>query len=488
VCVSRRNIKYVHLVVINTLIPYHGRGAFAATLLGVFITISCALLYLSLGAHVVQACNYIVGSSTLIICLVLFVLLSKANFSSTGVFSLASAFFVGLGTIYSVTIDSHISLVSLLWTSIFFSAASYLAVAVSVFLSPSTEAPSCSAALHVARTPKDQDMQMLFHVGLVGFLLSGLALIILKPDWELTLTEQAGSFSPLWSGLWTVSLLILVYHATITLNTYFTRIFACALLFLANYAVAFQGFGRLQLVALALAMCAVALFNVGGPKTARRAAAGVVASAVPFLWLASYIGQTRGVGSSDVGLTMGDLSKGSGLESVLLLLSDFNKLLDDTYRIPASTVLPAWGWTYWTSAIWFVPRSLWPEKPIGFGSELAFLLLPQYAVWGHTMVVTCFGELFYNFGWPGVIFGSAFIGWVLSRIDHMGLNVWQRRQGTPARAFSAITYALLVSGMVDFVWGGSGTFANREGTSLLVLAVVVVGFALSRKALQSWRL
>lgn len=119
---------------------------------------------------------------------------------------------------------------------------------------------------------------------------------------------------------------------------------------------------------------------------------------------------------------------------------------------------------------------LWSDKPLGFGAELAYLLMPEYAIWGHTMLVTVFGEMFYNFGWAGLLIACVIVGWLLSKIDCLLIRIRRLSLGTPNHAFLSVAYALLVSGMVNFVWGGSGTFANREGTSLLALGLFVVGF------------
>jgi len=70
------------------------------------------------------------------------------------------------------------------------------------------------------------------------------------------------------------------------------------------------------------------------------------------------------------------------------------------------------GRTLLVTVLGFIPRAVWPEKPIGIGKELTrYLLGPLYKEGGGWSVApTVLGDFYINFGWLGVIVGGFVLG------------------------------------------------------------------------------
>lgn len=70
-------------------------------------------------------------------------------------------------------------------------------------------------------------------------------------------------------------------------------------------------------------------------------------------------------------------------------------------------------------AFFFVPRSIWPNKPIGSGSMVS----ARYGFPNHNVATPLPGEGMVNFGWPGVVFMACLFGLGLGVVD---ATYWRR--------------------------------------------------------------
>lgn len=129
------------------------------------------------------------------------------------------------------------------------------------------------------------------------------------------------------------------------------------------------------------------------------------------------------------------------------------------------------GETFWATAVAWVPRTFWPEKPFGFGFELTLLLEPELAPYGHSMVATVFGEWFYNFGWSGFVFLVFMIGLSVRWIDRARAGFLRRRAVRRHDLLLVVLMTVLVASMLHLVWSGTHTLIAR----LMLPGAVLVG-------------
>lgn len=79
-----------------------------------------------------------------------------------------------------------------------------------------------------------------------------------------------------------------------------------------------------------------------------------------------------------------------------------------------------YGWTYYVELINPIPRFLWQEKPLGFGVEFAAWQGYDALKGGPTLSPGIIGEMYVNFGLPGIIFLSMLGGVVCRAWDRLG--------------------------------------------------------------------
>jgi len=72
------------------------------------------------------------------------------------------------------------------------------------------------------------------------------------------------------------------------------------------------------------------------------------------------------------------------------------------------------GSTLLVTVFGFIPRAIWPEKPVGIGKELTrYYVGPYYEpTEGYSVTATLPADFYLNFGWPGVLLGGFLLGLV----------------------------------------------------------------------------
>jgi hypothetical protein len=103
-----------------------------------------------------------------------------------------------------------------------------------------------------------------------------------------------------------------------------------------------------------------------------------------------------------------------------------------------------WGYQLLGNILFFVPRSLWPGKPIGSGAFLANETQLEYS----NISMNYLAEGYINFGIFGSFIFIAFAGWFLSRLDCRARFGWIGLSGTER------VFYLLAIGLVFFVMRG----------------------------------
>jgi oligosaccharide repeat unit polymerase len=137
-----------------------------------------------------------------------------------------------------------------------------------------------------------------------------------------------------------------------------------------------------------------------------------------------------------------------------------------------------WGYTYYVQAINPIPRFLWTSKPIeDAGLQLA--VLQKAVVDGEpklTIAPGLIGEMYWNFGIPGIAILSALLGMILRWWDAVGI---QARQSLPL-------YTVFASGLyVVFATGRSVNLSTAYGLLSLYATVKVLCWWKAREATGS---
>lgn len=232
-----------------------------------------------------------------------------------------------------------------------------------------------------------------------------------------------------------------------------------ALAVAALYALlAFDGGGRLVLASLLIALAAFMSWD-GARLTLKLAA---LATVIPALII---FGAMRRDMVAEAGYT----ASAGGLGSVVGPIDTFAELVEHD-RDGRSRERP-YGETFAVAALAQVPRTLWSEKPVGFGAKLTEELRPQLVPSGHSMAALHAGEWYYNFGWIGLILMVPAVGLSVGYLDRAVARRLTERPGTFAGALVA---PLVVSGMADLLWGGPFAFSARTVTRLMVVATAVL--------------
>jgi hypothetical protein len=79
--------------------------------------------------------------------------------------------------------------------------------------------------------------------------------------------------------------------------------------------------------------------------------------------------------------------------------------------------------------IYFVPRVIWPEKPILYAPGLELYRLLTGHVDGYSFLgLSIYGDLYWQYGWSGVIFGCLIVGWVFGVVTARSISAIRRQE------------------------------------------------------------
>jgi len=136
----------------------------------------------------------------------------------------------------------------------------------------------------------------------------------------------------------------------------------------------------------------------------------------------------------------------------------------------------AHGRTLLVTLLGFIPRSAWPEKPIGIGKELTRYtdgVLFQRAS-GHSIAPTLVGDFYANFGAFGVILGGLGFGLVCRIVA--AYATYGMRNGLQLHAARVILPSVFVGGLAEV----RGDSASMLAFYIMTMIPIVVACALSR--------
>lgn len=142
-----------------------------------------------------------------------------------------------------------------------------------------------------------------------------------------------------------------------------------------------------------------------------------------------------------------------------------------------------WGKTLLASVLFWVPRSLWPSKPPGLGFQYTLWFRPDLASVGHSMVGSYLGEPYVNFGIMGLVIAPLVLGTVLGLIDRAVYQLASGPRSLDTRyCWKAVSIAVVVAGIADYVWGSSFALSTRAGSRLIILFMIAAIRLLLRQA------
>lgn len=245
--------------------------------------------------------------------------------------------------------------------------------------------------------------------------------------------------------------------------------------FLVYYRLFFGGFGRLVMVALIL--CAALAINLIQPRSWHKP--GLVVALIPALLVAGIIETTRGQQEENLGRfsVSADeiLLEGAGLASAIGPLRTMVEVIDaDDGGL--AVLERRYGMTFIESLTAPIPRAIWPQKPVGLGFAYSLALTPELAVFGHSLAALAYGEWYVNFGWLGFLVVPPFVAYGLGLLDRWQLRTLTGGIRSRSGFIGVLMLLLLVSGIPDYVWVGTFTFAARSGVRVLVILPLYLFF------------
>lgn len=135
-------------------------------------------------------------------------------------------------------------------------------------------------------------------------------------------------------------------------------------------------------------------------------------------------------------------------------------------------ISPTHGQSWLTTLLFWVPKTVWPEKAPGFGRAIVSLTQPHNVqVPHHSDAAPYLAEFVWDFGMLGLLLIPVLV-WLISRTDRWIINdllTVDRRQGRRNPALLAASLAAVAGMLINFGWGASFTFVSRTAIPALLL-------------------
>lgn len=124
--------------------------------------------------------------------------------------------------------------------------------------------------------------------------------------------------------------------------------------------------------------------------------------------------------------------------------SDINFDAGQLFMATIKTDLVTYGYQLLGPLFFYVPRSIWPSKPIGSGH----LLTTMHNAFFTNVSMPYFSEGYINFGWLGVVIFTLFLAYLCARLDVVYWKKW-----FPSRNLKC-GYYLILLGAIIFIMRG----------------------------------
>jgi hypothetical protein len=140
------------------------------------------------------------------------------------------------------------------------------------------------------------------------------------------------------------------------------------------------------------------------------------------------------------------------------------------------------GRTLLVTVLGFIPRSVWPEKPVGIGKELTrYVVGPFYeSSQGYSVAPTVPADLYLNFGWFGVVLGGLGLGVLCRTVS--GYALGERRERQQTAASRVLLPAVFIMGLGE-LRGDMATMLAFYAFTALPLIFALLFFRMERDGL-----
>lgn len=146
-------------------------------------------------------------------------------------------------------------------------------------------------------------------------------------------------------------------------------------------------------------------------------------------------------------------------------------------------ISPTFGSTLWATSVFWVPRNLWPGKPVGFGAEIVYITQPgNLDVPEFSDAATIVGELIWNLGLLFIVGGIALLALAIRWLDRQVIAISGPDGAQTATPVRILALAVVLGGIVNLVWGGVFTFTTRAAGMLVVLGLFHLMWSRPRRA------
>jgi hypothetical protein len=296
------------------------------------------------------------------------------------------------------------------------------------------------------------------HVFLAGVLMVvGALTAMTQPGLGGLVLGPAATFVP--SIAFVGLVLIAVNNFLVSRNAIVIGILGMSAFCAAYFQFGFDGFGRMTLGTIGIALSVVLAVRYG-----RLVKVGVILGIpVALVFLAAY----RAAVSRAINVN----SRESGFESVVSALGVYVRM----FAASVNAALPLqWGDSYVSALLVLVPRSVWAGKPDLLGKEVVAFVSPSLVDTTHSVAAMLFGEWIWNFGVPGLIVTIPVGILLLGVLDRITVSWLSSTAGGWSWTLHIAAAATLSASMLDLIWGGSSAFATRDMLRLILIGLMGV--------------
>lgn len=183
--------------------------------------------------------------------------------------------------------------------------------------------------------------------------------------------------------------------------------------------------------------------------------------------LTQMMGQEVGPAHASNSMSHGYISGVAGPYSVACLVWELFPEVEP-YRKGSTLMVTVFG---------FIPRAVWPDKPVGIGKEITrYIVGPFYEpTYGYSAAPTVIGDFYLNAGWMGLILGGLGLGIVCRVVTSYATT--DLRNGVQLRAARVLIPAVFIMGLGE-IRADMATMLATYTLSLLPLLVALVFFNL----------